>query len=340
MFWGVKCWRKGDLRPERIREAGELAGMPPGLVEREIIFYDTLEAICSLSPVPVVLKGGTLISRLYSECPRFSWDIDLSVALRSKEEYDLDGLNRRMEGRTARLTLGGEELELGRFERERERDVFVNLLPLARDMLTWSLGASLPVYLRKRGFKVEELRGEMLELRNRLGQLPFVESVRGTLSLTEVVAERRGEVGSLLQKVMRPVRRVRARIYPPELCLVEKLSRISRGVEEIGLRDLLCDFYDVGQLLRLDLSRRGLLEAYGSSYFRREAPGPALLQRRMREALSVVRRNLHLFGKRREFVWCRYDWEEYFSAVKEGVEELLGEWGRPGALFGVRSGAF
>ena len=318
MFSGVECWRVKDLTPERISKVGKALGLPPSLVEREIIFYDTLEAICSCSPVPVVLKGGTLISRLYSEFPRFSWDIDLCVNLKNKEEYDLEELNERMgDGRRARLKLGRRELELGKFERDPEKDVFADLLSLKRDMLTWSLGTPLPTYLRKIGWRQEEIVGV-----RELERLPFVESVRCTLSLVEAKGGRK-KIPSILERELRPVRKVEARVYPPELCAVEKLSRFSKAVEEIGLRDLLCDFYDLGQLLRLVLRWEELLDGYRRSYSRRGVPGPELLKRRVRENLSLVERNLDFFGKRREFAWCKYDWEEYFYATRTKVEELL-----------------
>jgi predicted nucleotidyltransferase component of viral defense system len=307
-----------DLTLERIREVARSLDLPSNLVEREIIFYDTLEAIGSYSPVEVVLKGGTLISRLYSEYPRFSWGIDLCADLKSKDEYDIEELNNRMgEKRLARLGVGGRELELGKFERDLEKDVFADLLSLKRDMLTWSLGAPLPTYLRKLGWTHHEIS----QIR-KIETIPFVESVRCTVSLLGVSGKRR-KIPSIIEKKLPPVRRAEVRVYPPELCIIEKLGRFSKDVEEVGLRALLCDFYDLGQLLNLELDEKLLLESYRRSYSNRQIPGPFLLQRRLRENLGIVKRNLDSFQKRREFVHCRYNWDKYFSDTKKKLEQFL-----------------
>ena len=326
MFLGVKCWGKKDLTSEKLREVGISISLPAPLVEREIIFYDTLEAVCSSSPISVVLKGGTLISRLYSECPRFSWDIDLSAAIRSKEDYSLQTLNRRMEkdGRAHSIKIGGETIEFGKFGRDREKDVFVDLLSLKRDMTTRSLGAPLPTYLRKKGLKIEGLRKEILELKETLGFLPFVDSVGITISLAEPPIKTGPErVRSIIQDVLKPTKAARVQVCPPELCLLDKFSRMSKGIDEVGLRDLLCDFYDIGQLMRLDLNRKTLSECFGDLYSRRKIPGVRVLRKRVGENLSSVKRNLDLFRKRREFTWCKYDWGSYFSSTEEGIEGVL-----------------
>ncbi|MFN4133250.1 MAG: nucleotidyl transferase AbiEii/AbiGii toxin family protein [Candidatus Hadarchaeales archaeon] len=326
MFLGVRCWKRKDLKPERFREVGVSFGLPASIVEREILFYDTLEAICSYSPVPVVLKGGTLISRLYSECPRFSWDIDLSAAIHSKGDYSLQILNRRMEkGKGVQLIkVGGNVLEFGKFERDEEKDVFVDLLSLKREMIAWSLGASLPTYLRKKGLKVGELKDEILGIKKTLEFLPFVDSIRITISLEELVAEaKRERIKSIIQDVVKPTKMARARVYPPEFCLVDKLSRMSKSIDEMGLRDLLCDFYDVGQLLMLDLSGKRILERFRYLYSRRKILGVRVIRDRLEKNLSLIKGNLDLFNKRREFTWCKYSWRDYFSATKKGVENVL-----------------
>lgn len=326
MFLGVKCWRRKDLTSDKIREAGASIGLPASLVEREIIFYDTLEAICSCSPTPVALKGGTLISRLYSECPRFSWDIDLSAAIRVKEDYRLQALNRRM-GRDRRIKsieIGGKLIYFGKFERDREKDVFVDLLSLKRDMVTPSLGTPLPTYLRKEGLKVEKLRGEISKLKGVTGFLPFVDSVRATVSLAEPpIKARRVGIRSVIEDVLKPAKVVKIPVYPPELCLVEKFSRMSKGIDEVGSRDLLCDFYDIGQLMRLGLDRKRILECFRDLYSQRKIAGVGTLRKRIGEDLSFVKRNLDLFEKRREFTWCKYDWGEFFSNTEKGIKSVL-----------------
>jgi hypothetical protein len=277
-----------------------------------------------------VLKGGTLISRVYSERPRFSWDIDLSATIGSKEDYNLGVMNRRMgkDGRIRSIKIGRVAIEFGKFERDWEKDVFVDLLSLKRDMVTASVGAPLPTYLRKKGLKVERLKGEILKLKEDFGLLPFVDSVRATISLAEPPIEaKRRQIKSIVRDALKPVKIAKTSICPPELCLVEKFSRMSKKVDEIGLRDLLCDFYDVGQLLRCPLDRKKLLEFFRDLHSRRKIVGSGILGRRMRENLSVVKMNLGLFRKRREFTWCDYDWNEYFSELRRGVDDILRDLG-------------
>jgi len=76
---------------------------------------------------------------------------------------------------------------------------------LKRDMVTFSLEAPLPTYLRKRGLKVEWLKGELSRLEMALGFLPFADSVRMTISLAEMPTEVEGErVKLIIQDVLRP----------------------------------------------------------------------------------------------------------------------------------------
>ncbi len=325
MFLGVKCWREGELARERLREVSASLKLPISLVEREIIFYDTLEAMCTYTPSLVMLKGGTLISRLYSEQPRFSWDIDFSAPLQAKPEYDLKAMKRRMvaAGRVAELRLGTQRIKLGEVKRDVEKDVFEDLLSLKRDMLTWSLGAPLPTYLRGLGWNTRALRRELLQLKQRIGCLPSVDAVRATVSLRTQIFKTKRRIPSLLDPVLPPRRKVVARVCPPELCVLEKLSRLSKGVEEIGTRDLLCDFYDLGQLLRLELGEETLTEIYHRMYVSRKLPSPLLLRRKLAENLSIVKRSLDAFEKRREFVWCRYRWKSYFSETVRKIKRVL-----------------
>ncbi|MEM3402298.1 MAG: hypothetical protein QXH08_03625, partial [Candidatus Hadarchaeales archaeon] len=55
----------------------------------------------------------------------------------------------------------------------------------------------------------------------------------------------------------------------------------------------------------------------------REIAGVKMLSTKIEKNLSVVRRNLDLFEKRREFAWCRYRWGEYFSWVEGEVKGIL-----------------
>jgi hypothetical protein len=57
--------------------------------------------------------------------------------------------------------------------------------------------------------------------------------------------------------------------------------------------------------------------------------GPRAYSAEDTRALSVVRRNFHLFVKRREFAWCRYDWRSTSPPWRRGWRSWRsgGGWG-------------
>jgi hypothetical protein len=58
VYWAVRTWKPVDLTLDRLKNLSAELGLPLAIVEREIVFYDTLQMIARCSPVGIVLKGG------------------------------------------------------------------------------------------------------------------------------------------------------------------------------------------------------------------------------------------------------------------------------------------
>ena len=329
MFWAVKCWDEEKLLPENIRKVASELKVPPVIIEREIIFYDTLKALSKSTPTPLLLKGGTLVSRLYSEYPRFSWDIDLSSFLTNKRDYDIVALNSMLEklGNVKEVKIGNYSIRLGLIEKDVEKDVFADILPIKRDISTISLGTHLPIYLRKVSIPVEKLSAHLLKLRKELGRLPFIESTRGTIYFGEIENKsifKQLRIPSLIEKAMRPKTYVKMLCYPIEYCIIEKISRLAKPSEEVSIRDVLCDFYDLGQLTKKKIQKGFLLNRYKTLFATRKIPDISMLKKRLKTNFMLIKANLGLFEKRMEFALAqKYDWTDYYQLTIENINALL-----------------
>jgi hypothetical protein len=301
--------------------------LPIDVVQREIIFYDSLNAIVECAPTKVVLKGGSLISRVYSRIPRFSWDIDLATPTQRKKSFNLETLSSRLKSkkRFSRTRLNGSELILGLYERDKEKDVFVDLYSLRRPMTTFSIGASLPVFLRSRNWRTADLDGALLRLRRRLDGLPAVDYVRATVSLGEEM--RRGtrevRVPSILSRLLRPVRTVTCTGECQEFCLIDKLARMSQPLTRFNLRDQMGDLYDAGQLLRLELDAEPLRRRYDTLFRNHAVPPIAAMQESIVTNRQILRRVD--FSSRREFLMLpeNFNWKNYVDKTMAEASGVL-----------------
>jgi len=322
VFWEARIWPREQLTLDRLRRAALAVRLPIYVVQREIIFYDSLSAIIECAPSKVVLKGGSLISRVYSRFPRFSWDIDLAAPIPRKEAFALGRLARRLRtaGRVSRTRLNGSELVLGLFERDEEKDVFVDLYSLRRPMTTYSVGAPLGTFIRSRKLTVARLDRALMRLRERLGGLPMVDYVRATISLGEEMrgGTREVRVPSILGRFLRPIRTVTCKASCEEFCLIDKLARMSRPVTQTNLRDQMCDLYDAGQLLRRKLETERLRRRYEHLYRRRTTPPISEMRESLLENATTLRRAE--FSSRREFLMVpkSFNWKTY-------VDKTIGE---------------
>lgn len=329
MYSAVKTWKTGDLTLDRLRDLSARLGLPLTIIEREIVFYDTLQMIAKCSPVGLVLKGGSLVSRLYSKHPRFSWDIDFSTSLREKDDFPLSRLDRRISSDGGRwsIRLDGTRVDLGKLERDAEKDVFRDILSFRRSMATYTLGASLPVYLRTLGVGLRSLTGGLLRLKDRLGKLPMVDYVRGTVYVKEtreVLASPLRSVPSLIGQVLKPLRQARIRCMRPEYCLVDKVSRLA-SVEGVSLRDQMCDLYDMGQILAHGVDGRLVRERYRQLYAERRIGYSETVRDRVTARARELSGRENLFKSRREFVLVadKYRWKDYCRRTERELTPLL-----------------
>ena len=327
MFWEARVWRPASLTLVNLRRAAAGLRLPIDVVQREIIFYDSLNAIVECAPTKVVLKGGSLISRVYSRIPRFSWEIDLATPERRKKSFNLETLSSRLrrKKRFSRTRLNGSELILGLYERDKEQDVFVDLYSLRRPMTTYSVGAPLPVFLRSRNLRAPDLDGALLRLRRRLDGLPAVDYVRATVSLGEEMrgGTREMRVPTILSGLLRPVRTVTCNGECEEFCLIDKLARMSQPLTRFNLRDQMCDLYDAGQLLRLQLNTRRLRRRYDRLFRGRVAPPISAMQESIVGKGRILRRAD--FSSRREFLMVprRFNWKKYVDKTMAEISDVL-----------------
>lgn len=327
MFWEARIWPPERLTLDKLRTVALGLRLPIDVVQREIIFYDSLSTITEFAPTNVVLKGGSLISRVYSRIPRFSWDIDLATPAPRREAFDLERLGSKLRraGRISRIRLNGSELVLGLFERDEEKDVFADLYSLRRPMTTYSVGAPLGMFVRSRKLKAPTVDKALMRLRKTLNALPMVDYVRATVSLDEEVqgGTREVRVPSILGRFLRPVRTVACKGAREEFCLVDKLARMSQALGEANLRDQMCDLYDVGQLFKLKLELRRLRRRYEYLFRRRAAPPISS----MRESIIKNGRTLRQadFSSRREFLMIpkNFKWKAYVDKTIADASALL-----------------
>ena len=327
MFWEVRLWRTESLTLGNLRRVAAGLRLPIDVVQREIIFYDSLNALVECAPARVVLKGGSLISRVYSRIPRFSWDIDLASPASRKKSFNLERLasGLRRKKRFSRTRLDGFELILGLFERDKEKDVFLDLYSLRRPMATYSVGAALPVFLRSRNLRTRDLDGALLRLRRRLEGLPAVDYVRATISLGEEMrgGTREVRVPSILSRLLRPVRTVTCRAECQEFCLIDKLARMSQPLTRFNLRDQMCDLYDAGQIMRLELNADQLRRRYDSLFRKHAAPPISAMQESITTKSPILRGAD--FSSRREFLMVpsSFNWKNYVDRTLAEASAVL-----------------
>ena len=330
MYLEVKCWNSKQLTPKKILEISKKINLPVYVIEREIIFYDTLYVFSKFSPTKIALKGGSLISRIYSEYPRFSWDIDLTSNIQKKSEYDLRKLNTHLknEGRTHTYNFNSISLETGLIERDVEKNVFKDILSLRRPLTTYQLGTALPIYLRLRGYNINKLAGKIIKLKEKYGRLPCIDFVRATISLMDPADLNKlpvRKIPSLVEEGIPPECEVKISVYHPEYCLIDKVSRLSQPFDTARLRDLSCDFYDIGQLLKQSLNLSLVKERYKLLYTHRAIQDIEYVKRRVEENIRQLLLRPEIFKERREFIAAekQYDWKEYLRKTLEELKNVL-----------------
>jgi hypothetical protein len=249
--------------------------------------------------------------------------------LGKKEDFPLSRLDGRISraGGRWRVRFDGGRVDLGKLERDQEKDVFADILSFRRSMATYTLGASLPVYVRSLGTSLHNLTGGLLRLRNRLGKLPMVDYVRGTVYVKETPSVTRSpwkNVPSLMGEALKPLRQARVRCMQAEYCLMDKVSRLASG-EGVSLRDQMCDLYDMGQILAWGVDERLVRDRYRELYAERRIDYLETVLDRVRARIRELSPRENLFKSRREFalVADEYRWKDYCRRVERELSPLL-----------------
>ncbi len=322
--WGGECFNREFYR----RVAERIGwGFSYELVEREMLYYDTLYLFIKYFPTEVVYGGGSLVNRVYLTPPRFSFDVD-TTALNPVESKlsllkSLLGLNIWLEdkGLSLKLTFGDRELRIGEFIVDVERDVFPDMLSVKRIVPASCIGAPLPTYLKARlGVNIanSETARSIIRLKSELGFMPRIEEVRmeigfsgeGFKGIYEI-----SEVRSLLEPEHKPMRRLRCKVSTLEYSIYAKLASLSRPHSDLLLPSMVRDICDL-RMLKLRYKRNILKH---------------LIEERnvdIDEAIRNIRRTLEggreLYERSWHFTLLRreYSWNKLCQMVLDRVEKL------------------
>lgn len=259
----VACWTPSLFTKEAIAELAKRLGWGLGydVVEREMLYYDTMYAFLTHIPEEVVAGGGSVVNRVYvSKGPRFSFDLDTTAlkpfSAKAQLIAPLLELNQVLEekGMVKVVELGGFELRLGEVVVDVEKDWFPDVLSLKRVMPSLTFGTPLPTYLRSRyGLDPGKppLSQAIVELRDRLGYLPSVEEVRIQVGISSKGfggSWKLERISSLLEPIAKPEKSVEAPVSSIEYSIATKLSSLSRPYAPELLPDMVRDLCDLRML--------------------------------------------------------------------------------------------
>ncbi len=263
-FACVKTWKQELFCEREYKRIAEALGIPlfPEVVEREALFYDTLEAFLSSFREDVVFVGGSMINRVYvREGPRFSFDLDAFWARGSASKRSIAAklveVNEELEseGRIAERSVGDGVLRLGEIVVDVEKDVFPGVLSLKRVMPSILAGTPLPVYAKKRLFldpERPEVAKDILLLKEELGFVPKVEEIRIEVGYSGYGYEGKKtlkELPSLLEPHEKPLKRARGFCASRSECIWRKMKELE-VFDEFKIHDQVRALCDLRMLLK------------------------------------------------------------------------------------------
>jgi|GEM_PF-2080912 hypothetical protein len=331
-FKPIKCWEKSLFARESLKDIADKLGWALGydIVEREMLYYDTMFCFLTYFPEELVFVGGSMINRIYIKRGiRFSFDLD-TVTInpfsgKSMIVEKLILLNRALdeEGFSTPLKLGDIELRLGEVIIDTKKDIFPDVLSLKRIVPAMTFGTPISQYIRSR-YGVDPGRepyaSYISELRNSLGFMPMLEEVR-----IEVGISKKGfqdtveaEVGSIIEPYARPKLRLKTRISSLESSISAKLKSLSRSFSEELLMDFVRDLCDL-RMLTLKHDRKKLkslvedekidINAVLSNLSDIKSKGKHIYENSWH--LSLVKESM--------------SWEKLCSVVERGIERILAD---------------
>ena len=266
-FEPIKCWERRFFTKESLKSIAEKLGWALGydIVEREMLYYDTMFCFLTYFPEDLVFIGGSMINRVYIKRGiRFSFDLDTATvkpipgkpALVEKLLLLNEVLDR--EGFSIPLRIGDIELRLGEITIDTKKDIFPDVLSLKRIVPAMTFGTPISQYIRSR-YGVdpgkEPYSSYISELRSSLGFMPMIEEVRIEVGISKDGFKEavEAEVGSIIEPHAEPRIRLRTQVSSLESSISAKLKNLSRSFSEELLMDFVRDLCDLRMLvLRYD----------------------------------------------------------------------------------------
>ena len=326
----MKAWDKGFFNVEFYKRLAKRVGWSFSyeLVEREMLYYDTLYMFIKYFPVEVVYGGGSLVNRVYlTHAPRFSFDVD-TTALEPVESKlnllkSLLELNMWLEDNdfTLKLSFQSKELNIGEFMVDVEKDVFPDMISIKRIVPASCLGTPLSTYLKARlGVDItdREVSRKIIRLKSELGFMPRIEEIR-----IEVGFSRNGfqglysdmEVRSLLEPEHKPLKRLKCKISTLEYSIFTKIASLSRPYSDMLLPNMVRHLCDL-RMLKLK---------YRKSVLRKLIEESELdIDEAIRNVVRVEKAGREIYEKSWHFTLLRkeYSWDKLCQAVLEKIRKL------------------
>ncbi|MEM2755376.1 MAG: hypothetical protein QW563_06385, partial [Candidatus Methanomethylicia archaeon] len=257
-FKPISCWNHNVFNVKELKRIAEGLEWKLGLeiVEREILFYDTMYTLFSYFPRILIAGGGSIINRVFiKDSVRFSFDIDATALepLEGKAQLLMDilDLNVEIENLMNILQISGREIRIGEFTLDTEKNFFPNIISLKRIVPSVTFGTHLPTYLKSR-YNIDTSSSSFskwfMDLKDEVGFMPCIEEIR-----IEIGFSRKGfegeyyevDVDSLISRIEAPRLRLRCKVSTIEYSIVSKLLSLSRKYSNIILQDMVRDLCDL-----------------------------------------------------------------------------------------------
>ncbi len=261
-FEPIKCWEKKLFKKESLKNIAERLGWALGydIVEREMLYYDTMYCFLTYFPEELVFIGGSMINRVYiSRGIRFSFDLDTATVKPTSGKSVMLGkllaLNEILDEKkfSIPLKIGDMELRLGEVMIDTKKDIFPDVLSLKRIVPAMTFGTPISQYIRSR-YGVdpgkEPYASYISELRNLIGFMPMLEEVRIEIGISKEGFQDavETEVRSIIEPYAEPKLRLRTKVSSLESSISVKLKNLSRSFSEELLMDFVRDLCDLRML--------------------------------------------------------------------------------------------
>lgn len=315
-FKPIRCWSHSLFNVNEFRRIAERLkwGLGLEIVEREMLFYDTMYVLLNYFPRVLVAGGGSIINRVFiRDAVRFSFDID-ATALEQVEGKtllltDISELNLRIEESMNVFEVDGREIRIGEFTLDVEKNFFPNIISLKRIVPSMTFGTHLPTYLKSR-YNIDTSSSSFsrwfMSLKEDLGFMPCIEEVRIEIGFSRSGFE--GEyydvdVGSLIEDIEVPKLRLRCKISTIEYSVISKLISLSRRYSSILLQDMVRDLCDLRMLKQpLDKSKVKKLIKVRNINLEEARENIKILSR---DGEEVFTNSWHFTLVRREYTWSK-----------------------------------